>query len=292
MNYKSKKLCLSELFYNGENMSIKIIATDLDGTLMSPDHMTVTERTRKALFEAHNRGVKIAVATGRTLKFIDSVLNQIPFADYVIYSNGASVFDRKLKKDIYINHISEEDTADILHFLDGLPVYYNVYVSGRTYLQTNKQQYYNNDSLPEAFLKEFVAVSKVCDSLAEELKGKSAEIFSIYSMSPQNEKLITEFLKNKNLLLTTSIPDEIEATAENVNKGTALKGLCDELGIAAEEAMAFGDAMNDSHMLKFAGYSFAMGNAADELKKTARYVTATNADDGVAQAIEKYVLSK
>ncbi len=273
-------------------MSIKIIATDLDGTLMSPDHLTVTERTRKALFEAHNRGVKIAVATGRTLGFIDGVLAQIPFADYVIYSNGASVFDRKLKKDIYINHISAEDTADILNFLDGLPVYYNVYVGGRTYLQADKQQYYNNDSLPEVFLKEFVAVSKVCDNLKEELKGKSAEIFSVYSMSPQNEKLITEFLRGKNLLLTTSIPDEIEATAENVNKGTALKGLCDELGITADEAMAFGDAMNDSYMLKFAGYSFAMGNAVDELKRIARYVTATNADDGVAQAVEKYVLSE
>ncbi len=291
MNYR-KKLCLSELFYNGDNMGIKIIATDLDGTLMSPDHMTVTERTRKALFEARNRGVKIAVATGRTLKFIESVLNQIPFADYVIYSNGASVFDRKLNRDIYKKHIPAEDTADILHFLDGLPVYYNVYSGGRIYIQVNKQRYYNNNSLPEAFLKEFVAASEVCDSLEEELKGKSTEIFSVYSMSPQNEKMITDFLKSKNLLLTTSVPDEIEATAENVNKGTALKGLCDELGITADEVMAFGDAMNDSHMLKFAGYSFAMGNAAQELKKLARYVTAANADDGVAQAVEKYVLTK
>ena len=61
---------------------------------MAPDHITVTERTYNALKAAHDKGVKIAIATGRTLGFVESVVKQIPFADYVIYSNGASVYDR------------------------------------------------------------------------------------------------------------------------------------------------------------------------------------------------------
>ena len=75
-------------------MAIRLIASDLDGTLMAPDHMTVTQRTKDALLAMHEKGAKIAIATGRTLSFIENVTAQIPFVDYVIYSNGASVYDR------------------------------------------------------------------------------------------------------------------------------------------------------------------------------------------------------
>ena len=76
-------------------MSVKIIATDLDGTLMAPDHITVTERTKSALLNAHKKGIKIAIATGRTLGFITPVINQIPFTDYVIFSCKRFRFTRK-----------------------------------------------------------------------------------------------------------------------------------------------------------------------------------------------------
>ena len=81
-------------------MAVKLIVTDLDGTLMSPDHQTVSERTKNALKTAHDNGVKIAIATGRTLTFTDNVTSQVPFVDYVIYSNGAAVFDRNARTKI------------------------------------------------------------------------------------------------------------------------------------------------------------------------------------------------
>ena len=90
--------------------------------------------------------------------------------------------------------------------------------------------------------------------------------------------------------MTSSIKDEFEVTAPNVNKGTALIGLCREMGICTDEAMCFGDALNDYEMLKAAGFSVAMGNACDECKQIARLVTGTNAEDGVAAAVEKFVL--
>ena len=62
-------------------MAVKIIATDLDGTLMAPDHLTVTEPTKSALAAAHDKGIKIAVATGRALSFTEGVTKQVPFAD-------------------------------------------------------------------------------------------------------------------------------------------------------------------------------------------------------------------
>lgn len=271
-------------------MAIKLIASDLDGTLMAPDHITVTERTYNALKAAHNRGVKIAIATGRTLGFVESVVKQIPFADYVIYSNGASVYDRAKQADVYQNHISPEATQALLKTLDGMPMYFNVYVDGKIYVQKNKIEHYSNAALPQEFLDQFMACCKQCDSICDELQGRCAEIIAMYNIPEQSrEGLIAQF-KAHSLHMTSSIKDEFEVTAPNVNKGTALIGLCREMGIGTDEAMCFGDALNDYEMLKAAGFSVAMGNACNECKQIARFVTGTNADDGVAVAVEKFVL--
>lgn len=271
-------------------MAIKLIVTDLDGTLMAPDHRTVTNRTRAALKAAHDNGVKIAIATGRTLKFTDNVTSQIPFVDYVIYSNGAAVFDTGAKKDIYKNCISAEHTEEILTLLDALPIYYNLYVDGKIFIQNNKTGYYVNHGLPQEFLDEFTRISVTSDRLVEDLKGECAEIIALYNVgSEYKSRLISEF-ESRNLYITSSLPDEIEITAPNVNKGTALDGFCKEIGVEADEVMAFGDAMNDYEMLKLAKYSFAMGNAIDRIKQIANYQALSNADDGLARAVEEYVL--
>lgn len=271
-------------------MAVRLIASDLDGTLMAPDHITVTERTYNALKAAHDRGIKIAIATGRTLGFVESVIEQIPFTDYVIYSNGASVYDRAAKRDIYKNHISPEATAELLTELDKLPIYYNVYVEGKIYVQKNKIANYVNDSLPQEFLDQFIACCAQCDRLSDELAGRRAEIIAMYNVPAElKEKLVTVF-KAHSLHITSSIKDEFEVTAPNVNKGTALKGLCEAAGISEQDAMCFGDALNDYEMLEAAGLAVAMGNACDKCKGIADFVTHTNADDGVAAAIEKFVL--
>ena len=67
-------------------MAVKIIVSDLDGTLMAPDHLTVAEATKTALLRAHDAGMRIAIATGRTLSFTANVTDQIPFVNYVILS--------------------------------------------------------------------------------------------------------------------------------------------------------------------------------------------------------------
>ena len=74
-------------------MQIKLIAMDLDGTLMLPDHQRVGETTRRALAACHQQGVRLALATGRTLALTEPVQAQLPFLDYIVFSNGAGVWD-------------------------------------------------------------------------------------------------------------------------------------------------------------------------------------------------------
>lgn len=270
-------------------MSIKLIASDLDGTLMAADHITVTDRTFNALKAAHDSGVKIAIATGRTLGFTANVTQQLPFIDYVIYSNGASVFDRRAEKDIYKNHISPEVTDDILSTLGKMDLYYNAYVDGRIYVQTDKMQFYKNRSLPQKFLDLFLSCSMECENMHSCLSGRSAEIIAMYSLDDNGKNFLIEKFRSFGLHITSSLEGELEVTAPGVNKGTAIEGLCKAAGFKPDEVMCFGDALNDLEMLKFAEHSVAMGNAAEECKRAAKYVTSTNAEDGVARMIEKLI---
>lgn len=271
-------------------MPVKIIATDLDGTLMAPDHLTVTERTKKALKSAHDKGVKISIATGRALRFTDGVTAQIPFADYVICSNGASVYDRNNNKFIYTNLVSPEITAEAIALLDTLPVYYNIYMDGNIYSQKGTEVFFDNFNLPEAFLKDFASRLIVSDNLAEEVAGKGAELIDVFYSNEKDKKVIFDFFEEKGLFLASALAGVVSATAQGSDKGTALNGLCDILGISSDEAMTFGDASNDATMLEYAYYSFAMENGDEICKNSARFSAPSNADDGVAQMIEKYVL--
>lgn len=271
-------------------MSIKIIATDLDGTLMSPDHLTVSERTKKALLSAHEKGIKIAIATGRALNFTKNVTDQIPFVDYVICSNGASVYDRKEKKFIYTNLISPDITAETVKLLQTLPVYYNVYINGDTYAQIGSDKYFKNSGLPTVFLEEFASKLIACEDMSVSTAGYGSELIDIFYGDEENKNIIFDFLKSKGLFMTSALAGVVSANAVGSDKGTALKGLCDIMGFVADEAMTFGDASNDATMLEYAYYSFAMENGDEICKSKARFGAPSNADDGVAQMIEKYAL--
>ena len=101
---------------------------------------------------------------------------------------------------------------------------------------------------------------------------------------------ISAKLKEFGLDVCSSLPGTVEATSPTANKGSAVLGICKNMGIGADEVMAFGDAENDCPMLDFAKYSFAMENGTDECKSHAKFITSSNGEDGVAKAVEKYAL--
>ena len=279
-------------------MSIKLIVTDLDGTLMAPDHTTVTERTRQALKEAHDKGVKTAIATGRTISLIGMVTNQVDFIDYVIYSNGGAVYDRVNKKLIYTSFFDTENALELAKFLDSEPVFYEIYANGWSYIRNDKVSLFDMGNLPKDFIDEITKHTVFVDDMCEIIKKSDVEKFNISSMAPERAEYITEKLVSfKDTEWTSSLPgskvqNQMEFMKKGVNKGAAVKGMCSVLGISPESVMAFGDAQNDCSMLELVGWSFAMGNACEECKRTAKYITDTNANDGLAKAVEEYVLNK
>lgn len=266
---------------------IKLIVLDLDGTLMSPDHLTVSEANRMALKLAHEKGIKIAISTGRTLAIMGDICEQVPEVDYVMHSNGACVFDRKENKYIYTNLMDSELSNEILSYLEDKPCFYEIYAGGKSYAQEDKGDYFIYDILPKKFLDDILSKMELVKNAKEELNNIGIEKITIYSRFEETFKEVTEhFGKMTDKIYTTSsIKGNCDMTKRGVDKGTALDGMCKKLGISADEVMAFGDAGNDCPMLEYAGYSYAMANASDECKASAKYETKSNAEDGVAWAI-------
>ena len=270
-------------------MPIRLIATDLDGTLMAPDHMTVTQRTKNALISAREKGVKIVIATGRALNATDAVVSQIPFVDYILYCNGAAVYDRANDSTIYESTIDEEKALRLADFLTANPIHFHIYKNGRIYVPKNVLEYQADTQLPEAFIKEFMKQVILVDSAHDAVKG-GVQVMDTFNVPEELKPELFALVEEMGLVTTSAVKSEIAITANGADKGSALDGLCKVLGLTADEAMTFGDAPNDCPMLEFAKYSFAMGNGADICKQTANFTAPTNAEDGVAAMVEKYVL--
>lgn len=274
-------------------MNIKIIATDLDGTLLAPDHVSVTPRTLSALKNAHEKGVKIAISTGRTLSLIKEVREKIPFADYVIYSNGAAVYDCKKEKIVYEQPVPDEKTHRIIQLLENFSAYYNVYSDGNMYMKkTSDTGIFEKTDLPKEFLMHFLETAILKDDMLAELQSRQAEQIIVYFASDECRHAISDLINELGGLHTvSSFSNNIEIMSDVASKGLAVKAICEIIGCTAESAMTFGDAWNDCSMLEFADHSFAMTNGDEKCKQSAKNICPSNAEDGVAQIIEKYILN-
>ncbi len=272
-------------------MDIKIIATDLDGTLMAPDHESITPRTMSALVNAHQKGVKIAVSTGRTLSHIQSVYELIPFIDYIIYSNGAAAYDCKAKRTVFTRLIDSNRTEQLIEMLSSMDLFFNVYSSGKIYAKRDVGDFSDRADIPKDFLDHFIDIINPCDNIEKDLSGTRAEVIAAYYMdNADRNKIINKVESLGGLIHVSSIMDNIEIMSDKAGKGAALDALCKLIGCTADNAMAFGDASNDCSMLEYAYYSFAMANGDEMCKQSASFLTSSNGEDGVARAIEKYVL--
>ena len=272
-------------------MSIKLIATDLDGTLLSGDHMTITDRTISALKKAHDMGVKIAIATGRTMVLIKSIIEQIPFVDYIIYANGACVYDMKSSKLLYKDLIPNEIAKDIIPYFLEKNVFFEVYIDGRSNSQIELKKYFRGEAFPDDFVERVIKDMDFHTSLVDFIGDKDIEKVTFYSLKDEDYDELVKKLEEHNLAVAISFKGSLEGTKKTATKGKALENLCKILDIKPSEAMAFGDAGNDADMLKFAEYSFAMKNGDDESKASAKYVADSNEEDGLAKIVEKFVIN-
>lgn len=280
-------------------MAIKLIVTDLDGTFLNSNHITIPKENIDAFRKAHEMGIKVAIASGRTKILTDYLIEQLPFLDYLITSNGAVTYDLHTGKVVCSTLMSNSQSIEIFNILNDYGLPYEIYFDGDCYMNSKSYTMFDEKHIaPHIFnlLKNFI---KEVPSLEVLLNGKGMEKLNILSLtSEQRTELEEKIAKTGEVAFASSFPQSagrngnLEMTDMNATKGFAIKGLCDALNISKENVMCFGDGENDCPMLSFADYSFAMANGTDLVKSTAKFITDTNDNGGVAKAIKKYVFGE
>ena len=272
-------------------MDIRLIAMDLDGTALQTDRCSFSPRLIAALEEAHNRGISIAVVTGRQYTMLPPALQNHPvWENLVVLCNGAQI--RKLADGecLYEKNISREALRQLLELSRKLEIPVEFSINGVLYL--TQESLDQQQGLPQlhfhvnTILANHGNVVPSLDSCCE----MAVEKCNLPYIPPHLHKQAEQMLKEISVSAVWSSPTSMEITHPDAKKGIALEALCNLLNIPLENTMAMGDSGNDESMLKMAGLGIAMGNAPDFIKAVADGVTESNEHDGAAIAIERYAL--
>lgn len=269
-------------------MAIKLIGLDLDGTLLN-GAKEITEPVQEALIYAAARGVHIVPVTGRPYGGLPRALMELGCVDYAVSSNGASVWhgDRKI-----ISHpISAGLCREILEKLRGLYIMEELFMDGAGYVSPESYKKAEELHAGTPFWEYYKKSRRVDPELERRLlERKDLEELALRCEGREGGDAIAERLNGySGLKAARPTPFYTEIMSVQAGKGKALEELGGLLGLGLEEIMAIGDSDNDREMLMKAGLPVAMGNAGEELKRIARYITADNEHDGVAQAIYKFI---
>ncbi|WP_297633389.1 sugar-phosphatase [uncultured Clostridium sp.] len=265
----------------------KLIALDMDGTLLNSEKK-ISERTKEAIKKAREKGVYVVLASGRPIDGLLKYLTELDLIsddDYVLSYNGCLVQKSKSRDVICDVTIKGED----LNYLYNLSreVGVNIHAFSKTRgLITPKNSKYTQYEADQNFIG-LTEVSHENLDLEEEII-KIMMIDEPEILEEGIEKLPEE-LKEK-YSIARSAPFFLEFFNKEANKGLGVKLLAEHLGIKKDEIITMGDAMNDYPMIEYAGLGIVMDNGSDELKEIADYITDSNDNDGVAKAIEKFVL--
>ena len=271
---------------------IKMIGLDLDGTLLT-DKKELTVRTREVLAKAIRSGIVVLVATGRPWMGVPEELREFPGMNYALTSNGARIIDTRTGNVIEEHLLSVKSAKKALEICRKYDTLQEVYFDGQGYAPAEKmefvERYHKNPNMWEYMRKTRIPVDDIFELVDRENRGldKTQALFADMS---ERKRAWEELARHEDLELVGSLRYNIEVNAAGVNKGTGLVNLGSRRGIKREEIMAFGDGDNDTVMLKEVGFGVAMANGEPQVKEAADYITLSNEEDGVAQAIERFVL--
>ncbi|WP_164462179.1 Cof-type HAD-IIB family hydrolase [Bacillus sp. FJAT-42376] len=283
---------------------MKLIAIDLDGTLLSSE-LKISEVNRKAILKAQKEH-QVMICSGRAPEDIQAVLKEFDLTCDLAGSNGTVVYsNQKLLSRI---SISEDAARKAANLLDQNNVPYKIYTSEGIYVLNSWSErttlsIERLNGMHSISEKEYKRITeqpkadgaiKLFDSIEDLLKinGLSIQKFFILTLDQQlKDELFPALGGIDGIAPTSSGPNNIEIMNPDGHKGTGLKVMAEHLGIRIEDTVAIGDNFNDVPMMEASGLSIAMGNADPDVKKLCDKVTLSNNEDGVAYALETFLFN-
>lgn len=288
----------------------KLVAIDLDGTLLNSVG-EVSEKTKKILKEAQNKGVEIVLSSGRPISSTKTLALELGVDNYLISGNGAVVYDIKKDEIIYDKFLNKEQVFKIIDVCEENSIFYNIYTEDEVITKSlnynvlfyhkenikkieEKRTHINVVQDTKKYIEEsekdrFLKVT-VCDESKMIFNGIIRKLREIGNIDILN----VEHMSRKRFNIGTEIMSieyhYTEITNENVNKWTAIEHLIEKLNIKKDEVVAIGDNINDREMVENAGLGIVMGNSNPVMKELADVIVSDNDSDGVCEAFEKYIL--
>jgi Cof subfamily protein (haloacid dehalogenase superfamily) len=271
---------------------IKLIICDMDGTLLNSGHR-ISKRSLKAFDEARKAGIRITICSGRIFPMLEAYVKELNIKEPVITANGAALVDPSSHSVLWSRPVPKEDALKLMEYCKANHMDYSALGMERCFFSSNsirirKFQEYNRIAsqagLPEMDLL-FFDENHNCISSMDVLK------ILIHELSPGDLEGARAFIQNNtNLQFTSSESTLLDVSARGVDKGLGVRKLAGMLNLHKSQICVFGDYLNDLPMFREAGFPIAMGNSSRELQKAAAHITCTNDEDGVAAAIEKYIV--
>ncbi len=278
----------------GINMAIKLLALDMDGTVLQNDAISVSQRNLRAIKTAIQSGVAVTYCTGRMRhRLPTALLEGAPEIQYAVTSNGASVLEMHTGKLLYSDGFPQKLAGDLATALSGYPIPVDVYCNGYNYCEQRAADCIQALPISPSRIQEAMRGRIVVPDLPQFLYTTSLliEKINLYSVPEACRKQVWQLLEcTEGIRVTSSFAGNMEINVSTATKAHGLAHLGAYLGISAEETMAIGDNQNDLEMLHYAGLPVAMGNSTPEVLEQIPTVTGTNQEDGVAQAIERFIL--
>ena len=274
---------------------IRMVGMDLDGTLFTNDKK-ITEHTRKILEKIIEQGVVVLAATGRPESGLPRELLEVPGISYALTSNGARIIRLPSRQVVYQQLIPWDVALQAIHMMQTWEhCVWEVYFDGKVYVEDGEYHFLYHEDMSPALI-EYIHKSRI---FQKDLLGKIERehiglekihmVFEDTSWRDEKLKELQEAFPQLDVSCATTFNMEINSAL--AGKGNGLLALGKILGISREEIMACGDAENDWDMLKKAGFSVVMENGNEATRKLADFVTRSNEEEGVAWALEQFVLT-
>lgn len=266
-------------------MTIKLVALDLDDTLLDPG-LKISDDCIRSIQEVRKRGVMITISTGRMYPSALPYASQLGIDVPLITYQGACVKNSVSEEVLYFKPVPAELAHEVIHFFQSSGVHCHTYMEDRLVMEslTEEGKFYSRLAGVEVTL---------VDNLLESLAANAA--LKIMAISNQESKLLEmeNQLKSKygdELHITRSKPHFLEVMHPEADKAKALEVVAAHYQINRQDVMAIGDSYNDLEMIQWAGVGVAMGNAFQPVKDAADFITATNEEHGVAEALRRFIL--
>jgi len=292
--------CNAYYYVRKVNNMLKLIAIDLDGTLLNEGHQ-ISEENIKAIRQAEQQGIEVVIATGRSYFDAHAICGKVGLANYIISCNGASIHSREGQQ-ISAIKMEKHDVEHIMKWLEDRNFYYEVSTNngiyapcaGRGILELELEELKGTSSeknvvdLQKLIELMYGQLGMVFVNQYQEFISQEDVFYKILACSFDEVKRkngVEQFKGMKQLSMASSTDSNFELVSQKASKGNALEMLAAQLKIPFDQVMAIGDSPNDISMLERVKYSVAMGNAKEEIKALCNFVTHTNGKNGVAHAI-------